>query len=216
MLMLAYRHHSNCSSDACGDYRIEVCARQCNPPSLNNNGRLSPPPSAVAPLRRPSAQTAGAPGPWSKPSAPARSECGSPLSFHCQSRTRSQWPTPRSCSLRPVRGRRSAGKACGRKTTETAGLSFTFLAAGQPLTCSPALLPAGRREQNIVWQLTTDNGTSWSAPSVVAHNDGSRNGMPGMARLHNGTLVAVRKSKARRGWAEACGPFGGLFRMHTH
>jgi hypothetical protein len=51
--------------------------------------------------------------------------------------------------------------------------------------------PQGRREQNIVWQLTQNNGTSWTAPLMVAHNAGSRNGMPGLARLQNGSLIVV-------------------------
>lgn len=60
------------------------------------------------------------------------------------------------------------------------------------LTLSPNPYNAqGRREQNIVWQLTQDNGTSWTAPLVVAHNAGSRNGMPGLARLQNGSLIVV-------------------------
>lgn len=46
-------------------------------------------------------------------------------------------------------------------------------------------------EQDIVFQFSRDGGASWLPPASRIHSAGSRNGMPGVARLDDGTLVAV-------------------------
>lgn len=59
--------------------------------------------------------------------------------------------------------------------------------------------------QSIVWQLSRDKGTSWEA--AVTISDGrehqSRDGMPGLARLPNGTIVLVFEGF----WAHGPGHF---------
>jgi hypothetical protein len=42
-------------------------------------------------------------------------------------------------------------------------------------------------EQDIVQRGSPDGGRTWGPPQVVAHTPGSRNGMPGVARLGDGS-----------------------------
>jgi hypothetical protein len=49
--------------------------------------------------------------------------------------------------------------------------------------CSP--------DQRIEMRTSSDGGKSWEAPVVVAQKKGSRDGMPGVVRLHGNELLAV-------------------------
>lgn len=59
--------------------------------------------------------------------------------------------------------------------------------------------------QSIVWCATRDNGTSWSAPTVLSdgRDHQSRDGMPGIARLRDGSLFLVFEGF----WAHGRGHF---------
>jgi hypothetical protein len=70
---------------------------------------------------------------------------------------------------------------------------FLFAAGGGLLAAYSAELPAagGRAEQDIVLQRSADGGGSWGPVSSRVHTDGSRNGMPGVAALPDGSLLLV-------------------------
>ena len=57
-------------------------------------------------------------------------------------------------------------------------------------------------EQDIVLSVSVDGGAKWSAPRTAYHTPGSRNGMPSVARLVDGSLVLAFEGfyNATRGW----------------
>lgn len=67
---------------------------------------------------------------------------------------------------------------------------FLFAARGQLHVVYSAELTNGG-EQDVVQQDSTDGGATWSAVSARVHTAGSRNGMPGVAALPDGSLVMV-------------------------
>ena len=55
-------------------------------------------------------------------------------------------------------------------------------------------------EQDVVRQTSTDGGATWSADDVRLHTAGSRNGMPGVAQLADGSLLCVFEGFGSAGW----------------
>ena len=87
---------------------------------------------------------------------------------------------------------------------------FLFLAragdAGALRAAYSAELPAGaggRVEQDVVFQGSADGGGSWGAITARVHTGGSRNGMPGVALLPDGSQLAVFEGF----WGGAWGAF---------
>lgn len=56
-----------------------------------------------------------------------------------------------------------------------------------------AELPAagGRAEQDVAFQVSADGGGTWGPVVARVHTDGSRNGMPGVAALPDGSLLLL-------------------------
>jgi hypothetical protein len=67
--------------------------------------------------------------------------------------------------------------------------------------------------QSIVWQLSRDRGASWEAPVTISdgREHASRDGMPGLARLPNNTIVLVFEGF----WAHGPGHFRHVPLLHT-
>ena len=87
---------------------------------------------------------------------------------------------------------------------------FLYLAragdAGALRVAYSAELPAGaggRVEQDVVFQGSADGGGSWGAITARVHTGGSRNGMPGVALLPDGSQLAVFEGF----WGGAWGAF---------
>jgi hypothetical protein len=55
-------------------------------------------------------------------------------------------------------------------------------------------------EQDILRQTSIDGGMTWGAVDVRLHTPNSRNGMPGVAELFDGSLLAVYEGFGSRGW----------------
>ena len=70
---------------------------------------------------------------------------------------------------------------------------FLYVPPGRPnivrVAYSAELTNGG--EQDIVQQESSDGGATWGARELVVHTPGSRNGMPGIAALPDGSLLAV-------------------------
>lgn len=88
-------------------------------------------------------------------------------------------------------GSRSAGLMLRAATSShTAAIrACTSFQAGERVW--PSLqIRVGQFQQDVVLQRRQSNGI-FSNKTIVAHNKGSRNGMPGVARFPNGTLICV-------------------------
>jgi hypothetical protein len=70
---------------------------------------------------------------------------------------------------------------------------FLFFAVGAVQIAYSAELPAvgGRAEQDIVFQTSTSGGCGWGPVASRVHTDGSRNGMPGVVALPDGSLLVL-------------------------
>jgi len=62
-------------------------------------------------------------------------------------------------------------------------------------------------EQDIVRQTSSDGGATWAAIDVRLHTPGSRNGMPGVAELFDGSLFSIYEGFGSNGW--------GHFQVHA-
>jgi len=109
------------------------------------------------------------------------------------------------CYTDDMKGWLFSGTVEAFSTTSGKGIwePFLYQVRGDPaIYCAYAKeLPNG--QQNIVARVSTDNGMTWGGERIISHTDGSRDGMPSVTYLSDGSLLAVFEGF----WAGTWGKF---------